>query len=70
MSHYHPVYYQTEARIRQAAKENQARRWRMMKQATSANSLPVPEAPSFLDRLRSRLAGLAGGQLTNLPETS
>ena len=70
MSHYHPVYYQTEAGIRQSAKEKEASGWRMTKQARAASSPPVPKAPSFLDRLRSRLAGLSGEQLPNLPETS
>lgn len=67
MSHYHPAYYQTEARVRQAAKVDEARRWSMTRQAAAPNQAPARKTTSFLDRLRARLSGTGREQRTRIP---
>ena len=44
MSNYHAFYYESEARIRQADKVEQACRWRMVKEANASRVQPVKKA--------------------------
>jgi hypothetical protein len=65
MSHHHPAYYQIEARIQQARKVNQARRWHMTRQARGKRAQSSPEPTGFLAQLRSFLSDAVNNRFHN-----
>lgn len=54
MSRYHPFYCELEARLRQADKVAQARRWRMVQEANAGRLRHVQQASRAINALVNR----------------